>query len=66
MKHQILANPITILATVLLLNACGNQTSPTDISVSPTPTPTVAPTENVEDVDILPGVNVRGFLNLTI
>jgi hypothetical protein len=48
MKYQILANPITILATVLLLNACGNQTPTTDIAVSSTPTPSIVPTETVE------------------
>ncbi|AIE72661.1 MULTISPECIES: hypothetical protein [unclassified Synechocystis] len=49
MKYRILAQPITILATVLILNACGNQTPSTDNYVTPTPTPSIAPTENVEE-----------------
>ncbi|UAJ73085.1 hypothetical protein IQE94_01670 [Synechocystis sp. PCC 7339] len=49
MKFSILTNPVILLVTAFLLNACGNQTSPTDISVSPTPAPAIAPTENVEE-----------------
>lgn len=47
MKYQILANPITILVTVLLLNACSTST-PTADNAPPTPTPAITPTENVE------------------
>jgi hypothetical protein len=48
MKYQNLANPITILVTVFLLNACSTPT-PTADNVLPTPTPTITPTENVEE-----------------
>jgi hypothetical protein len=47
MKYQILANPITILATVLLLNACSTST-PTADNTPLNPTPTITPTENVQ------------------
>ncbi|MBJ7898533.1 MAG: hypothetical protein GC158_01140 [Cyanobacteria bacterium RI_101] len=49
MKHQLLTNPITILAAVLLLNACGNPPARTDVSATPTASPSAVPTANMEE-----------------
>ncbi len=48
MKHQFLVNPIAILATVLLLNACSTPTPTADTPASPIPTPSITPTETIE------------------
>ena len=47
MKHQFLVNPIAILATALLLNACSTPTPIAD-NAPPTKTPSIVPTETVE------------------
>lgn len=48
MKLPILANPVILLTTVFLLNACGNPTPTTDVAVSPAPSPSSVPAETVE------------------
>ncbi len=48
MKYQVSVNSITLLATVLLLNACSTPT-PTADNAPPSPTPSITPTENVEE-----------------